>query len=620
MIHRRCIYLPRVIKINRHQHRLSHTSSLVPCDGDLSCGVCRKPVDINYGSYSCNRGCHYAVHSKCATKDQVWDGIDLEGVPEEEEEVIEPFVRIDEETIQHFSHDHHHLKIHGNDSKGNHENKFCQACVLPMTVSDRFYSCVQCECVLHETCASLPRQKHHPIHKHPLTLLHPFSSSPTQELVLEYHRKGFFVCDGCGRVCCGFVYRCMEKNCHFQLDARCASLPDPLIHDCHPHGHPLFFNLTRGECMGCKCGGIFRRHVECIQCNSFLCLRCATLPSLAHYKHDKHPLTLCCGEEEVTDDLQYWCEFCEGKLDATEWFYTCDSCRVTLHVTCLLGQEMYLKPNHIIKDDDNEVEIARNSGITRPMCDTCRRRCGEALYWVSQGNKWCDFCKIWIQNNTTSIRNHELGKRHRECVDKKLTDMREKSAAKDKELKKNEKLLQQIEAKATRSYQKDIATAQEVAKANGAPEDGTRDWVLDSASGYYYNQTNGLHYDSKSGFYYSDSIGHWVTQDEAYAAVKSSSDKGAKVPLIKKPVPSSEAGPSMAKPPGRLVTASLNPKRTVKGAASSVDIGNNKRKRLDEKPKKVSAEEKAALKAREAARKRVEDREKPLLGLYNRPF
>ncbi|KAG7594624.1 hypothetical protein ISN45_Aa01g033650 [Arabidopsis thaliana x Arabidopsis arenosa] len=101
--------------------------------------------------------------------------------------------------------------------------------------------------------------------------------------------------------------------------------------------------------------------------------------------------------------------------------------------------------------------------------------------------------------------------------------MREKSAAKDKELKKNEKLLQQIEAKATRSYQKDIATAQQVAKANGAPEDGTSGWVLDSASGYYYNQTNGLHYDSQSGFYYSDSIGHWVTQDEAYAAVKTSS-------------------------------------------------------------------------------------------------
>lgn len=147
------------------------------------------------------------------------------------------------------------------------------------------------------------------------------------------------------------------------------------------------------------------------------------------------------------------------------------------------------------------------------------------------------------------------------------------------------------------------------------------DWVLDAASGYYYNQINGLHYDSKSGFYYSDSIGRWVTQDEAYAAVKTPSDKDTKVPLVKKPAPSSEAGPSVAKPPGRVVSATLNPKRNVKGAASSVEIGNNKRKRIDDKPKKVvSAEEKAALRAREAARKRVEDREKSLLGLYNRPF
>ncbi|KAG2242051.1 hypothetical protein Bca52824_096107 [Brassica carinata] len=227
-------------------------------------------------------------------------------------------------------------------------------------------------------------------------------------------------------------------------------------------------------------------------------------------------------------------------------------------------------------------------------------------YWVSQGKKWCEFCKIWTQNNATSIRNHELGKHHRECVEKKLTDMREKSAAKDKELKKNEKLLQQIEAKATRSYQKDIATAHEVAKANGAPRMvHAVNWVLDAASGYYYNQINGLHYDSKSGFYYTDSIGRWVTQDEAYAAVKTSSDKDTKVPLVK----------------SQVVSATLNPKRNVKGAASSVEIGNNKRKRIDDKPKKVvSAEEKAALRAREAARKRVEDREKSLLGLYNRPF
>lgn len=249
-------------------------------------------------------------------------------------------------------------------------------------------------------------------------------------------------------------------------------------------------------------------------------------------------------------------------------------------------------------------------------------------YWVSQGNKWCDFCKIFIQNNPTSIRNHELGKRHRENVNQKLSDMREKSAAKDKELKEAEKMLQQIEAKATRSYQKDIATLQKAAKANGAPDDGNGEWTFDSASGYYYNQTNGLYYDSNSGFYYADSIGKWVTQEEAYAAANTSSNTGTREPLVKKPIIASGPGPSTTKPkdlkmqsgiaPGRVVSASVNPTRPVKGAPSSIDLG--KRKRQDEKPKKISEEERTALKAREAARKRVEEREKSLLGLYNRSY
>ncbi|KAJ0229200.1 hypothetical protein HA466_0316520 [Hirschfeldia incana] len=333
MVHRTCIYLPRVIKITRHPHRLSYTSSIVP-SRELSCGVCRKTVDVNYGSYSCNNGCHYALHSKCATNKKVWDGKDLEGVPEEEEEILEPFSLIDEETIQHFSHDHHHLKICRNGGSS-HENKFCEACVLPMTLSDCYFSCIKCEFVLHETCASLPRRKHHPVHKHPLALFHTSSSNPIER---KYYRDGFFTCDGCNRNCCGFIYRCRDKNCEFQLDVRCASLPDPSIHDCHPH--PLFFNFTEGRCMGfesVECD--HSEYLECIKCDdSFLCLHCATLPCVAHYKHDKHPLTLSYGEEE-TSDLKYWCEICEGKLDATKWFYTCDSCSVTIHVKCLLGKE-----------------------------------------------------------------------------------------------------------------------------------------------------------------------------------------------------------------------------------------------------------------------------------------
>lgn len=243
---------------------------------------------------------------------------------------------------------------------------------------------------------------------------------------------------------------------------------------------------------------------------------------------------------------------------------------------------------------------------------------------MSQGNKWCDFCKIFISNNPATIRNHELGQRHKENVAKRLSDMREKKAAKEKQEKEAARALEQIEAKAIRSYQKDIATQSKKSSAPADDQSGDTAWEYDSSSGYYYDQHTGIYYDPKSGFYYSDVLGKWVTQEEAFTASRNSTDK-QKEPL-KKPVLASVTGHASEKKdadkvqtgpaPGPVVSGSLNPTRSVKGAPSAFAVG--KRKRPDEKPKAVSTEEAAALKAREAARKRVEEREKSLLGLYGR--
>ncbi|KAL0365434.1 UNVERIFIED_CONTAM: Zinc finger protein ZOP1 [Sesamum angustifolium] len=227
-------------------------------------------------------------------------------------------------------------------------------------------------------------------------------------------------------------------------------------------------------------------------------------------------------------------------------------------------------------------------------------------YWVSQGNKWCDTCKIYISNNPASIRNHELGQRHKDNVAKRLNTMREEKAAKEKEQKQASRLLEQIEAKAKRSYEKDLATFREARETNAQAL-----IAEDSNQGTADGST-------MSG-------GKWVTQEEALAAFQVSSGPIQKKPSLGKPpsasgnrpggetksASTSESGP----PPGRVVSTPLNPLRPVKGATSSVAV---KRKRPDEKPKAMSKEEEAALKAREAARKRVEEREKPLLGLYKR--
>ncbi|KAI8005015.1 Zinc finger protein ZOP1 [Camellia lanceoleosa] len=75
------------------------------------------------------------------------------------------------------------------------------------------------------------------------------------------------------------------------------------------------------------------------------------------------------------------------------------------------------------------------------------------------------------------------------------------------------------------------------------------EWEYDSSSGYYCNQNNGCFYDPNSGFYYTDAL---------------------------------------------VVSAPLNPKRSVKGALSSLTV--NKRKRQDEKSKVLSKEETVVLK------------------------
>lgn len=180
----------------------------------------------------------------------MWDGIDLEGVPEEPDEDIEPFVRIDEETIQHFTHGHH-LKLQGKEGSFLHGGKrFCEACRLPVSISDVLYTCMECDFLLHEACACLPRINHHPLHKHPLVLFltFPYEITCIRDLYAPPCQV-MFECDGCRRRSSGFVYACDKKDCKFCLDVTCASVQDSSNHESHhPHDdHRLYINLTKKE-------------------------------------------------------------------------------------------------------------------------------------------------------------------------------------------------------------------------------------------------------------------------------------------------------------------------------------------------------------------------------------
>ncbi|CAL9243701.1 unnamed protein product [Arabidopsis halleri] len=407
VIHKGCMGFPHIIRISRHPHRISFTSSLP--SRTLSCGVCHQQVDNNYGAYSCNKCDAYFVHSKCASNPKVWDGKELEGVPEEDDLIDdgEPFVRITDGIIHHPFHSHH-LRHEMNLTYD--ENKYCQGCALPI-YEGQFYSCMECDFILHESCANAPRMKRYPLYPHPLTL---------KFATIRDSYTGQFRCNECGRHGNGFFYEHHGEDRIFRLDLRCASITEPLEYQ--GHEHPLFLLWDDKErqtsCQMCKnisfCSKLF-----CLECDYSLCFRCVTFPYKVRYKHDSHFLTSC-DRREASDELD-WCDVCEGKIEEVKekgyhWnnkktelrFYKCNDCSTALHVDCLLGVDMYMKPItdyiSVIRltskgTKRKDLWILLNNSPTRPICTRCLCRCPFPIFFKGHTTI---FCSLYCSEDRSS--------------------------------------------------------------------------------------------------------------------------------------------------------------------------------------------------------------------------
>ncbi|KAG7589475.1 DC1 [Arabidopsis suecica] len=349
-IHNDCSGFPWVININRHDHRVSRTSLIGVVNS--VCGICRKKMDWSCGGYSCKRCPSYVFHTKCATREDVWDGKEMKDEPEEEED-IQPFTVIDENTIHHVSHEEHNLRL---DKSGIFiKDRICEACVYPI-YHNSFYSCMSCSFILHESCANLPLWKRHVV-----------SNERYRYKYWDY----FFTCMACGLLSNGFKYDATRST----LDVRCASVTEPFVHKSHPH--PLFYTSPRGVCSVCKKE---EHHVlRCVEddCGYVMDYRCALLPYEVKHSVDHHFLSLCYGEENASG--KYWCDICEKETDPKTWFYTSKDCELTLHTDCVLGDFRGLKPG--IAEDEyvhhvrRDFKVLRNNSMSRPLCKQCKSRC-----------------------------------------------------------------------------------------------------------------------------------------------------------------------------------------------------------------------------------------------------
>lgn len=177
---------PTVVHKHHHHHPLSiSTKLLVKDDSDvLYCDACGEERNPKHPYYCCVE-CEYNAHVRCV----------LTEVPHDE--------RV---KLRHFSHDHYLYFVL--ESQRN-DDVTCYACKILIQADDPAYGCDPCGFYLHKSCAELPWQAQHLLHRHPLH-------------VTTDDSKTDRVCSACHKHVSGFIYGC--NHCDFTLDIDCFSL------------------------------------------------------------------------------------------------------------------------------------------------------------------------------------------------------------------------------------------------------------------------------------------------------------------------------------------------------------------------------------------------------------
>ncbi|GKV44416.1 hypothetical protein SLEP1_g51602 [Rubroshorea leprosula] len=338
MIHRDCIFLPKLIKFKLHNHHiLGHNYRFPQKVGEKwTCQFCFKKVVAEYGSYKClHSDCTYVLHGRCVKKNKDRLYIEVESENEESDDEASSSsscaVALGDK-IDHFSHEHE-LVLDKEEIIMNGDKKCCDGCALP--ILEAAYSCPQAECnfSLHKACAQIGKHKPHWASQDPL----------------QVSMKRLFSCQFCEYDCSGFY--CFENR--YGICFRCSEIYFITTHEAHPL-HPLFCDREhKGQCSGCgkKMGryGGYRCTLaeEEEKCKFFaLDYRCLTRPLTAEHRFHHHPLKLTYEDPYKDDDgdpFQHMCEICEDRRDPKLWFYRCDECDFDAHPDCVLGDYPFIK-------------------------------------------------------------------------------------------------------------------------------------------------------------------------------------------------------------------------------------------------------------------------------------
>ncbi|KAK9809285.1 hypothetical protein WJX73_000889 [Symbiochloris irregularis] len=134
-------------------------------------------------------------------------------------------------------------------------------------------------------------------------------------------------------------------------------------------------------------------------------------------------------------------------------------------------------------------------------------------FWKSNPMYWCEYCKVWMQDNPQARATHEKGIKHKDNVARKLRQMRQNAdkAARDERLATDS--MDGIEARARKQYERDLQEAQEAQRSLAG------EWVHDDKAGLHYNTQHRWYFDRSTSMYYGDAAAPPQPQPKAAAVL-----------------------------------------------------------------------------------------------------
>ncbi|XP_050374618.1 uncharacterized protein LOC126792188 [Argentina anserina] len=318
ILHQSCAQLP--IEILKHPMHTEHPLVLITSKSRrysrYVCDICR--VGFNSFSYTCSK-CLFDIDIKCASNFSSTN------------------------SILHFSHKHI-LNLTDKPSRGRPPVS-CIGCLEQVTgpsyicrrIANRDNSC---SIHLHKSCAELPREIRHSMHRQ-------------HSLMLNLRGAEECDCDACDKDCSSrFTYSCFQ--CDFNLHLKCASDWKEFQH--FNHDHPLLFNKHEASSQPALCSAcedpVLGPNYSCDQrCDFILHKSCAKLPReiLQHPMHDKHPLLLLTAKSRSYS--MFACDICRKSFKS--FSYTCSECRFDIDIKCAsnfksMGCLLHFSHKHIL--------------------------------------------------------------------------------------------------------------------------------------------------------------------------------------------------------------------------------------------------------------------------------